>query len=161
MYDNELKVNSFLMTYCRRLLEEIPEERMTEQPVTGINHPAWILGHLSLAADTAAALLGAEKTLPADWGKRYGTGSKPSASRAEYPSKAELLATCEKAYERVRRLASTANAEQLAQPTTIPQMKEMLPTTRERMAFMLTGHVGAHLGQLSAWRRMIGLPAMF
>jgi hypothetical protein len=72
-----------------------------------------------------------------------------------------LLATFEKIYERARRLSASASAEQLAAPTTVPQMQEMLSTARERIAFMLTGHVGAHLGQLSAWRRMIGLPAMF
>jgi hypothetical protein len=29
------------------------------------------------------------------------------------------------------------------------------------VAFVLTGHMGVHLGQLSCWRRMIGLPPMF
>jgi hypothetical protein len=107
------------------------------------------------------AILGGEKTLPAEWGTRYGAGSKPTAARADYPSKAELLGTLEATYERVRRAAATATAEQLAQPTMAPQMKAGLPTARERVAFMLTGHMGVHLGQLSTWRRMIGLPAMF
>lgn len=161
MLENEIKVNEFLMGYGRRLLEQIPDERMCEQPAEGMNHPAWILGHLAIAGDAAAALAGGEKMLPPDWGKRYGAGSKPTANRADYPSKAELLATFERVYERARKVAANATPEQLAQPTTIPQMKEGLPTSRERVAFVLTGHMGVHLGQLSAWRRMIGLPAMF
>jgi hypothetical protein len=31
----------------------------------------------------------------------------------------------------------------------------------ELIAFLITGHVGVHLGQLSSWRRMIGLPPLF
>ena len=30
--------------------------------------------------------------------------------------------------------------------------------SKEMMALVLSGHVGVHLGQLSSWRRMIGLP---
>jgi hypothetical protein len=26
---------------------------------------------------------------------------------------------------------------------------------------MLSGHLGVHLGQLSSWRRMMGLPPLF
>jgi len=40
-------------------------------------------------------------------------------------------------------------------------MKEMLPTVRDGVSFLLTGHLGVHLGQLSAWRRMVGLPPLF
>jgi hypothetical protein len=39
--------------------------------------------------------------------------------------------------------------------------KDELPTVADLATFLLTGHMGVHLGQLSAWRRMIGLPAMF
>jgi hypothetical protein len=40
-------------------------------------------------------------------------------------------------------------------------MKDALPTAREAVAFLLTAHLADHLGQLSAWRRMIGLPPLF
>jgi hypothetical protein len=46
---------------------------------------------------------------------------------------------------------------QLSGPTTHPRTKEALPTLRELVAFMLTGH----MGQLSSGRRMIGLPPRF
>jgi hypothetical protein len=32
---------------------------------------------------------------------------------------------------------------------------------KDVLAFLLTGHPGVHLGQLSSWRRMIGLPPLF
>jgi hypothetical protein len=54
-----------------------------------------------------------------------------------------------------------ATPEQLAQPTANPRMKDALPTAREAVAFLLTAHLAGHLGQLSSWRRMIGLPPLF
>jgi hypothetical protein len=47
--ESELKVNLFLMQYCRMLVEDIADERMAEQPIAGVNHPAWVLGHLALS----------------------------------------------------------------------------------------------------------------
>ncbi len=67
----------------------------------------------------------------------------------------------EQGYQRVRQKAATANPEQLSRPTTNPVTKETLPTLKEMVAFVLSGHMGVHLGQLSSWRRLIGLPAQF
>jgi hypothetical protein len=64
-------------------------------------------------------------------------------------------------HEQARRKAATADAARLSRPTTNPRVKEALPTLKEMMAFLLSGHVGVHLGQLSSWRRMIGLPPLF
>jgi hypothetical protein len=161
MLDNAIKVNLFLLRYGRMLLEDVADERMAEQPVADVNHPAWILGHLALTADGALAALGAPKLLPAEWATLYSPGSKPSSSRAAYPSKDELLRAVEEGYEQARQKAGTATPEQLSRPTTHPRAKAGLPTAKEMVAFLLTGHLGVHLGQLSSWRRMIGLPPLF
>ena len=161
MLDSDIKINLFLIQYCRTLMADIPDDRMAEQPLSGVNHPAWILGHLALTADTALGLLGAEKSLPTEWNPLFGLGSKPVVVRSTYPSKEEMLRAVEQGYERVRQRVVAATPEQLSQPTTNPRMKDSLPTAKDRIAFMLTGHVGGHLGQLSAWRRMIGMPPMF
>jgi DinB superfamily len=159
--DSELKVNQFLLQYCRMLVGDVADERLAEQPLPGVNHPAWVLGHLTFSADRAAGLLGAEKELPAEWTTRFGPGSKPAPSRSDYPGKDELLRAVEQGFERLRRLAGAATAEQLGRPSTNPYTKDALPTVREAVAFLLTGHLGVHLGQLSAWRRMTGLPPLF
>ena len=161
MLDSEIKVNQFLLLYCRMLVADIPDERMAEQPLPGVNHPAWILGHLAFSADRARSLLGAAKELPAEWTPLFGPGSQPSSSRSDYPSKDELLRAVEQGFERLRRQVAATTAEQLAQPTTNPHTKDALPTVKEGVAFLLTGHLGVHLGQLSTWRRMIALPPLF
>ena len=161
MLDNEIKVNQFLVGYCRMLLQDIADERMAEQPLPGVNHPAWILGHLAYSADGAISRLGGQKLLPPEWESRFRAGSKVSSVRSDYPSADELLRAVEQGFERARELAQSASSEQLAAPSTNPMMKASLPTAREGVAFLLTGHLGVHLGQFSAWRRMIGLAPLF
>ncbi|HLJ92153.1 MAG TPA: DinB family protein [Gemmataceae bacterium] len=161
MLDNAIQVNLFLMRYCHMLVADIPDEHLAEQPHAGINHPAWVLGHLAWTADGALAMLGAPKLLPIEWKTLFGSGSKPSSSRPTYPSKEELLHVVEEGYRQAREKAASASPEQLSQPTTNPRVKEILPTSREMVAFILTGHMGVHLGQVSSWRRLRGLPPMF
>jgi hypothetical protein len=161
MLDSANQVNLLLMQYCRTLLADIPDERMTEQPVPGVNHPAWVLGHLAWAADGTLEKLGGQSALPAGWSALFGAGSKTSDARGDYPPKDELLRVFEQSYQQLRQKAAAASPEQLSRPTANPRAKETLPTMRELVPFLLTGHMGVHLGQLSSWRRMIGLPPLF
>jgi hypothetical protein len=134
---------------------------MAGQPLPGVNPPAWILGHLAFSADRARGFLGAEKEMPEAWAPLFAPESAPCTNRADYPPKDELWRALEQGFESLRRQAETATSEQLSQPSTHPRVKDALPTTRDLVAFLLTGHLGIHLGQLSTWRRMIGLPRLF
>src|SRR6185312_14930576 len=123
MFETECTVNQFLLGYCRMMMAELPDERLAEQPSPGVNHPAWILGHLAYSGDAAVARLGGEKTLTEEWTRQFGPGSKHSAVRAEYPSKEELLRVLEDRFEQARRQAAIATAEIMAVPNPNPRMK--------------------------------------
>jgi hypothetical protein len=161
MLDSELKINQFLLGYARMLIADIADERMAEQPLPGVNHPAWILGHLAWSTDRGRSTLGLEPELPADWTTMFGFGSKPSASRGDYPGRDELITALERGFERLREQAAAAGPERLAQPSPHERTRDQLPTVKDVVTLLLTGHVGVHLGQLSMWRRMIGLPPLF
>jgi hypothetical protein len=161
MLDGAIRVNQFLMQYCRSLLRDIPDERMTEQPIAAINHPAWILSHLAWTADGTLTTLCGEKSLPPTWATLFGAGSKPTSARGDYPSKDDLLGAIERVYEALRQKAASADAELLSRPSANRRLKEALPTFGDALVFLLSGHMGVHLGQLSTWRRMIGLPHLF
>lgn len=161
MLESELAVNRFLLGYCRMMTSDLPDDRFTEQPMPGVNHPAWILGHLTLTADRACALLGGSSQLPTEWTELFGMGSKLASDRSRYPSKDELLAKLEQTHLRLQELVAAAGPEQWAKPSTNPRTKQHLPTVKDGITFLLTGHLGVHLGQLSTWRRMIGLPPLF
>jgi uncharacterized damage-inducible protein DinB len=161
MLDEAIQVNTFLTQHCRRIVADIPDERMAEQPLPGVNHPAWILGHLTWTADAVMEMFGGEKLLPADQVPLFQRESKPVSTRNTYPSKDELLRAFEQSYQRLREKAATADATMLSRPTTNPIAKDTLPTLKEMLAMLLTAHVGIHLGQLSAWSRMTGKPYAF
>lgn len=161
MLESVIPVNAFLIQYCRSMLADLPDERFADQPVAGVNHPAWILGHLAWAADGVLGTLGAPKKHSPEWKALFGSGTKPTSTRRDYPSKDELIRAFEQGYHEARQSVAAATTEQLAQPTTNARAKDKLPTAKEFIAFLLTGHVGIHLGQLSAWRRLIGLAPSF
>lgn len=156
-----IQTNKFLLGYASMLISDLPDDRLCEQPLPEVNHPAWIIGHLANTADSLAAWFGAEPAIGDDLKKSLGLGSKPSANRTDYAVKEELLQLLRKAHERIYQLISDAKESRLDDPTPFPRLAEGLPTIREALHFILIGHVGVHLGQLSTWRRMIGLPPLF
>lgn len=161
MLETETKINRFLLHYSQMLVADVGDEQLTRQPLPGVNHPAWILGHLANSTDVGATLLGEARSLPEQWDKLFGRGSQISPDRSVYPSKAELCTALEQGFSRLLNQANAAGAETLARPNPNPRLKEMLPTVGDALAFLMTGHFAAHLGQISAWRRMQGLAALF
>lgn len=161
VFEAEIAVSRFLLQYAKLMLADVADERMAEQPLPGVNHPAWILGHLALTGDSAVALLGGEKTLDESWKALFGMGSQATAVRSDYPSKDELVAALEERFAKAIDLAASATAEHASRPNPNERLREGLPTIEDLVCFLLTGHFGIHLGQLSSWRRMIGMPPMF
>lgn len=159
--DSAVIQNRFLIGYGAQLWDDISDGRFAHQPVDGANHPAWILGHLAYAADGAIAMLGGDKVLPAAWTPLFGRGSEPTGERAAYPDKEELVSAIVERYETARQLASHASAESLVEPNPNEMLRAALPTKGDLILFLLTSHLAIHLGQLSAWRRMLGMPPLF
>lgn len=158
-------ISSVLLTYARnldyakRLTADIPADRMTARPVAGMNHPAWILGHLAFYGDVAAKLIGIdEPTLDPALGPKVDNTSKPIADPAAYPSRDDLIAALERGHARLAGAVAALSAEDLARPNPIERARGRFPTVGDALIFMMTAHEAIHLGQLSAWRRAAGLP---
>ncbi|MGC3966352.1 MAG: DinB family protein [Pirellulales bacterium] len=153
----ELQLHDFTMFYLRLLMEGIEDDQLAIQPAPGLNHPAWILGHLAAAADFVPKLL-REKTLcPDAWNELFRPGSTPTTDRSRYPSKAELMEINERAYVRNKQLIAAATPEQLAAPQPIEYFRAVYPTIGSMLAHLIATHPAFHLGQLSTWRRLMGM----
>jgi hypothetical protein len=161
MFESELMSNAVLLGYAEQLVADISDADFVQQPLPGTNHPAWILCHLAMAGDGAIGLLGGDKILPPDWATKYGRDSKIGSERSEYPSRDEIVKQFRATYAGARELAAQADPERIARPNPNSRLRANLPTIRDMCGFLLTGHLGVHLGQLSAWRRMRGLPPLF
>jgi hypothetical protein len=162
MLENERALYAFLLDYARMLAADIDEAELARQPVSGMNHPAWILGHLALCTDFALMLLGEPKACPKEWSGLFGPGSTLTTDRAAYPSKADLLAALESGHERVGRAAERIDPARLgeAHPFRLAFLEGKIDTVGLMLAHLLTTHEAAHLGQLSAWRRAMGMPGV-
>lgn len=131
---------------------------MTAQPGAIINHPAWQLGHLTWALDSAVALVGGAKTLDADWVARFVPNSIPSADRSHYPANSELTQLCSERRQTVATRCAKMSDSDWQQPNPIPQLQAMLPTLWQAMHFLMLTHESTHLGQIASWRRAMNLP---
>ena len=148
----------FQRAYLSMLVDDIPDERMTQQPGGVSNHPAWQIGHLAGTLDNACAMMGGTKTLEESWGMRYGMGSKPTAERGAYPSRAELLKVLDDRRAAFTLLLERAPAERLNAPNPVARVVDRMPTVGHMVRFLMLSHESMHLGQLASWRKAAGMP---
>ncbi len=155
-----IRAGAVNLNYGRKLVADIADEQMSAQPAPGMsmNHAAWVLGHLAYVADSMISVFDEKPAMSKEWKTLFNLASKPIADRAAYPSKAELLAAYEQAYARLSGIVAEASEETLSREFPNPKLRDSLPTIGIAMIHVLGSHHGLHLGQLSAWRRALGLP---
>lgn len=159
MLERETFLYSFMLGLCRQLTADIDDADLAAQPVAGMNHPAWILGHIAVTNDGAAKILGEPAACPPEWGPLFGPGSPLSPQRSDYPSKGELLSALETGHERVLRGAAQVSQRRLAIPNTAV-LSDVFPTLGDLVSHLMVTHPTLHLGQLTVWRRCRGLPSV-
>ena len=162
MIDAMIPLYALNLDYARRLVADLPEEKMALQPVPGalMNHAAWVIGHLARTTDFTGQQLGLTPVTPATWAELFGGSSKPDAAPGKYPGKAVLLKTLEDGHARVAAALAKVDAAFLAQVTADEKRRARFPTMGAMLLHMCLGHEQVHLGQLSAWRRAQNLPAV-
>jgi hypothetical protein len=154
--------------YADRLLKDVPPERFGRFAAPGgvvvaSNHPAFIYGHLSLYAPKVLLQIGhPAPPVPEHFDVVF---TKDATCRDDgdgdfYPGMDEVLAFFWEGYRMVTgALRSTPN-EAFEKPNPAEgRMRDLFPTIGSVQTFYCGGHMMMHLGQMSAWRRMEGLPA--
>lgn len=146
--------------YGEMLLKDIPAEQFAHMPHEMMNHPAFCVGHLSIYPDRVIELLGQPDLVK----KRDGYAELFSAGVAcvddagRYPNKDELVAYYVDRYRAAEYVVGEVADEVLSGENPAEgSFKEMLPTIGSVANFLLNNHHMAHLGQISAWRRAVGL----
>ena len=150
------------LNYAQKLVADIPDEQLCAQPVPGqvLNHAAFLLGHLIWAEDSALGLLGQKPMLGTEWKDSFSMGKTPGGDRSQYPSKETLVRTLEEVHSRLVAAYLAATPEMLAQPSP-ERLRARFATIGTAALGLMTSHRSLHLGQLSAWRRAMGLPGVF
>lgn len=129
------------------------------------NHPAFVFGHLSLyparVMQNLQVAAGAT-AYPANYEGLFKAGveCQDDANGTVYPSMKTLMTFFSEGYKIAIAAVESASEEVFALPNPVEgRSREMFPTVGAAVTFYLIGHVQMHLGQISAWRRAMGLPA--
>ena len=157
MFERELTLYAFNLNYLKAIMADIDESDLMARPFEGANPPVWILGHLALATDSAARLLGLEAVCPRPWRRQFAPGTNPADLQPPLPTKSELMAAIENGHRRVSEAAAAAAADVMNEPHNVGLLKPTkLKTKGGVVAHLMTTHIAFHLAQLSACRRKAG-----
>jgi hypothetical protein len=153
--------------FADALLEGIAAERFARKPVAdgapiNTNHPAWVFGHLALYPGKALQFLGqspANASVPESWAPLFQPGSecKDDAERAIYPAMEEIVAAYRRTYDAALGVIETLDDAVFATPIEVEPYKQFMPTAGVGANSLMNAHVGFHLGQVSTWRRCMGM----
>ena len=126
------------------------------------NHPAFIYGHLSLYAPRILEQLGDDPgdLRPSDrfvqrFNKDVRCEDDPDGT--VYPPMDEITERFFSGYRRAIAALASVDDARFAEPNPNEAMRGKFSTMGSMHAFYLSGHIMIHMGQLSAWRRMMGL----
>ena len=149
---------SFNLGKAARLVGDLTDEQMVQQPQGVINHPAWTLGHLAWVSNHLAGLLGADAPLPDGWAETFKPGGTPSSNPTDYPSKEDILAQLTAQHDVAATAVADADPSVFAREMPNERVRTYMPTIGDFAVIMMTTHEAGHLGQVTAWRRAMGLP---
>ncbi len=130
------------------------------------NHPAWVYGHLACYASRIMDLVGRPEEGARIAQPKFmdlfknGTECKDDANATIYPGMDEIVTAWRTGYEHVLKALPEIHDEVLLRPNPAEgTFKQNFPTVGAAVAFLIAGHPMSHIGQVSAWRRVLGLPA--
>jgi len=153
--------------YADRLLAGVNEQNFARfatvgQIVVESNHPCFVFGHLSLYAPRVVSELGgdASSIQPSErfvelFNKDAKCVDDPAGSR--YPAMDEVVTAFRNAYEKAVATLEASADDLFEKENPNEAMRGKFATTGAMHGFYVGGHLMIHMGQLSAWRRMMGL----
>ncbi len=148
-----------LRSYLERAMADLAPDEIVIQPVAGVtmNHPAWILSHLSAYAPVLAGILRGEP-VEDPINHRYGRESSPADSCDEYLPKDELVALFLHSYDDAVKALCASAPEVFTRANPVARWSKRFPVIGDMPVQFIVQHNAFHLGQLSAWRRAGGRP---
>lgn len=128
-------------------------------PLSDLNSPAFCIGHLALYASMVAGLVGHGDALsaPAGFDELFKNGAPCVDCDGKYPSKEVLVREFTQGWSKVADILATVDESVMSKPNPMPGLAQRLPTIGSVVAFMCLAHNMMHLGQISSWRRVMGL----
>ncbi len=158
------------LNYSRRMLVGVTDDQFARFARPGgqivqSNHGAFVYGHLSLYSSRIIEQLDADASFLTPTAQFQTAFSKDAQCVDDptgeiYPAMDDITEAFFKGYEAALAIVREAPDSALQKPNpTGGRMTELFPTIGSMQAFYVGGHIMLHIGQVSAWRRMLGLGA--
>lgn len=153
------------MRFAEMLVKDIPAGEFARVP-QGIrmNSPAFCFGHLAVYPERMLEMVGRGDLAQPD--QRYvdlfsaGKECVDDPTGTVYPSMGEILERFRVRHGVVREVLPDIEDSVFARTNPNERLREWLPTVGAMIGFLVSGHAMSHLGQVSAWRRIKGLPSV-
>jgi hypothetical protein len=155
--------------YTERLLvgissTDFPRFARVGQTVIESNHPAFILGHLSLYPQRVVGQLGGDVTgvtPPADFERLFSQAAKciDDPQGTIYPPMDQVVSVMLAGYQTAIEILQSSSDDAFRAENPIERLRDRFPTVGAAHAFYAGGHMMMHLGQLSGWRRAMQMSA--
>lgn len=155
--------------YAERLLVDVTQQNYAQFASPGgvvikSNHPAFVLGHLSLYPVRTMQYLklpDGPTIFPASYEPlfKFGVECQDDPAGKVYPPLAEMKAFFFESYKAAIAAIESADDEAFDGPNPAEgRLRDLFPKLGMALNFYMIGHTQVHLGQISAWRRAMGLP---
>jgi hypothetical protein len=147
----------YLLSLADPILAGLDDSHRAIEPRLGTKTAGWLIGHLAVTGDVARRLCGRSPICPKEWRSKFNPDTQPSSNPDEYPPMDQLRQVFHAVYDDLCIAATVADAATLEADNPFAPARDAFPTVGEFVAYLLTGHLGYHLGQLVAWRASAGL----
>lgn len=147
----------FILGQGKRWLADLNDNHLALEPIAGTKTAGWLVGHLAVTGDFGRKICGLTPTCPKEWRAIFNPGTFPSLDRSIYPPMAEMREAMTGVYKDFFTSAPNAADEILALPNPFTPASGAFPTAGDFAAYLMTGHLAHHLGQLGSWHAAAGL----
>ncbi len=149
---------NFNLSYLKKLVENVSDEKLYEKQLEGFNSAGWILGHIFVEGQDVLNFYGVEHNTSSEWDQFFRFGSGKITSLENLPTKKELLEKIEERYKIILELYLGLTEEQRLAQHPSQLLAEVYDNMDGWFAHHLTNHIAIHCGNISVWKKLIGLP---
>ena len=147
--------------YLMSLTKDVSADRWADNTVESMNHPAFLFGHLAIYPNRVLGGFIERPDLviecPFDE-KAVAQGAECLPDASLYPTMDVIVPFLQERYDTVINAVPDVAPERWASENPAGgRFTELLPTVGAAVNFMLGPHIMMHAGQMSHWRRAMGL----
>jgi len=161
-----------MLAYAEGLLKDVTPQTFARKPygkdgVIDTNHPAFCFGHLATYPEKICQLAGIEDAgiaAPAGYAELFDAGKDclDDTDGTIYPPMGEITAAFFDSYKTaIDKIGGLSNDHLAAGHGMDSEFGEKFGSRAAIAGFILSAHPFMHIGQISAWRRCMGLGPVF